>query len=98
MKTFFLYRHKDVSGTSGPGVVAEGAIFDNGMVAMTWLSKFKTVTMFPDIKTVEKIHSHDGATEIVIEGRKSHLEKFEKCKEISKNNRKKAKVIGEDSE
>ena len=98
MKTFYLLRHEDVSGTSGAGVVAEGVIFDNGMVAMTWLSKFKTVTMFPDIRTVDKIHSHEGKTELIIEGRRGHQTKFDRCKEILKENRKKAKVLEQDSE
>lgn len=82
MKTFFLLRHEDVHGNTGVGVVAEGVIFDDGgMCAMTWLSDFKTVTVFPDIKTVIALHGHGGSTDIVVEGRKSVAKKFNACKE-----------------
>ncbi len=81
MKTFYLLRKEDVSGTSGTGVVAEGAIFDNGMVAMTWLSQFPTVTMFPNVKTVMQIHSHEGRTVMVVEGRKRDAKAFQACRE-----------------
>lgn len=80
MKTFYLFRKEDVSGTSGVGVVAEGVIFDNGMVAMTWLSEFPTVTMFPKVRDVMRIHSHEGRTVMVVEGRKRQARVFEDCK------------------
>ena len=80
MKTFYLLRKEDVSGTSGTGVVAEGVIFDNGMVAMTWLSEFPTVTMFPKVKDVMRIHSHEGRTMMILEGRKKNSKEFEECR------------------
>lgn len=76
MKTFYLLRHEDLHGHSGLGVVAEGVIFDNGMVAMTWLSEWKTMTTFPNIQTVRKLHSHEGRTEIIIQGKNK---KWETC-------------------
>lgn len=80
MKTFYLVRKEDVHGVSGTGVVAEGAVFDNGMVAMTWLSEYPTVTMFPSVKIVIKIHGHEGRTVMVMEGRKRDAKQFEACK------------------
>ena len=81
MKTFYLLRHEDLHGHSGLGTVAEGVIFDNGLIAMTWISEFDTVTMFRHVRDVVKLHSHDGRTEMVIEGRKRDKAKFDKCKE-----------------
>jgi hypothetical protein len=63
-KHFFLNRKVDISGISGTGHVAEGFVFDNGVVAMTWLTKFTSTTVYQSIKHVEQIHGHEGATEI----------------------------------
>lgn len=38
-RQFVLYRHKDISGVSGEGVVAEGIVFANGQVALRWYAK-----------------------------------------------------------
>jgi hypothetical protein len=81
MKTFYLLRHEDLHGHAGTGVVAEGIIFDSGMVAMTWLSEYPTVTVFPKITTVKKLHGHEGRTEVVIEG-KHKL--FAACRDAAK--------------
>lgn len=81
MKTFYLLRHEDVHGNSGTGVVAEGIIFDaGGMCAMTWLTGYQTVTVFPNIKTVIHLHGHQGKTEVIVEGRRNR-KKFDACKE-----------------
>ena len=81
MKTFYLYRFEDLHGHSGLGVVAEGVIFDSGMVAMTWLSDFPTVTVFGNIGIVGRLHGHEGRTIVVIEGRKKDEKMFCKCRE-----------------
>lgn len=62
MNTFKLIRLEDVSGTSGIGVVAQGVVFDNGKVAMTWFGKYQTVTVFDSIEQVKEIHGHEGKT------------------------------------
>lgn len=77
MKTFYLLRHEDVHDNTGIGVVAEGIIFDSGMAAMTWRTKFSTVTVFDNIATVKAVHGHGGRTEVVIE---EQDERFEECK------------------
>jgi len=78
MKTFYLLRHRDVHGNSGTGVVAEGIIFDSGMCAMTWLTEYKTVTVFDKITTVKKLHGHGTLTEVIIEDKSK---KFDFCKQ-----------------
>ena len=46
MKMFYLKRGEDESGVSGTGRVAQGFIFDNGKVAVTWLSEHPSVTVY----------------------------------------------------
>ena len=67
MKVFYLKRTEDESGVSGTGRVAQGFIFDNGKVAVTWLSEHPTVTIYDNVGEVHAIHSHGGKTEIVVE-------------------------------
>ena len=64
MKTFYLNRIEDESGISGTGRVAQGFIFDNGKVALAWLSEHPSVTIYDNIGEVRAIHSHDGKTEL----------------------------------
>ena len=77
MRTFVLRRNEDISGVSGTGIVAEGIEFSDGVVALRWLvpagnpgSGNPTSVVFHDngMASVEKIHGHSGATEIVITG------------------------------
>ena len=64
LKIFYLNRLEDESGVSGTGRVAQGFIFDNGKVALTWLSENPSVTIYDNIGEVHAIHSHDGKTEV----------------------------------
>tara|TARA_R110002167_G_scaffold362462_1_gene581636 strand:+ start:100 stop:423 length:324 start_codon:yes stop_codon:yes gene_type:complete len=64
MKIFYLNRIEDESGISGTGRVAQGFIFDNGKVALTWLSEHPSITIYDNIGEVRAIHSHDGKTTI----------------------------------
>lgn len=79
MQTFYLYRVEDLHGHSGLGTVAEGVIFDNGLVAMTWLSEWETVTVFQNIRAVERLHSHGGRTVIVLQRRKKDAKRYALC-------------------
>lgn len=65
LRRFMLIRHKDESGVSGTGIVAYGAQLPSGRCIMEWVVKFSSLTVFSDIGSVEGIHSHDGATEVV---------------------------------
>ena len=49
MKIFYLKRTEDESGVSGTGRVAQGFVFDNGKVAVTWLSEHPSVTVYDTI-------------------------------------------------
>jgi len=65
MKCFILQRHQDKSGVSGTGTVAEGVMFENGKVALAWLSDYATVTLFENVKDVVTLHGHNGETELI---------------------------------
>lgn len=65
MKLFELRRIVDESGVSGTGTVAQGIIFDNGKVAMTWLTVHTSVSMYDSISDVVAIHGHAGKTKVV---------------------------------
>lgn len=66
-KTFYLHRNEDESGISGTGRIAQGIVFDNGKVALTWLSDHPSVTIYDNIGEVKAIHGHEGKTEVVME-------------------------------
>lgn len=67
VKPFYLFRKVDVSGTSGTGVVAMGAIFPSGQVFMEWIaSNHVSWNMFDNIEDVKTIHGHDGSSEIIM--------------------------------
>ena len=67
MKIFYLNRTEDESGVSGTGRIAQGFIFDNGKVCLTWLSEHPSVTVYDNIGEVHAIHGHQGKTEVVME-------------------------------
>jgi hypothetical protein len=65
MRRFQLHRDRDASGVSGTGIVAEGVEFSHGMCALTWLTPNRCVNVYENIKAVDTIHGHEGATRIV---------------------------------
>ena len=67
MKMFYLVRKEDESGVSGTGRVAQGFVFDNGKVAVTWLSEHPSTTIYDSIGEVRAIHGHEGKTEVVFD-------------------------------
>lgn len=67
MKLFWLNRKEDLSGVSGKGIVAEGVIFENGQVVLRWRGRNSSIAVFVNLRQVEAVHGHKGATEIVFE-------------------------------
>lgn len=65
MKLFELVRDVDSTGVSGTGVVAQGVIYDNGKVALSWLTSTTSVAVYDSIEDVRRIHGHGGDTRIV---------------------------------
>ena len=65
-RRFRLVRHEDVSGVSGTGVVAHGAQFPDGTVALRWAVPGMPATwnLFDSIEQVELLNGHQGKTEV----------------------------------
>jgi hypothetical protein len=65
VKNFYLNRKVDESGISGTGVVAVGTQFPSGICALEWTTYHSSVGIYKNVLDVEKIHGHNGATEVV---------------------------------
>ena len=68
MKTFTLYRMRDISGTSGTGTVAEGVQFSDGTCVIRWLTLKASTAVYNSIEDIESIHGHNGATVVLWKG------------------------------
>ena len=64
VKVFHLFRHTDMNGLSGTGVVAVGAVYPNGKAHMQWVSFKSSFEMHDSIDALMDIHGHGGATEL----------------------------------
>ncbi len=64
VRTFYLLRKEDISGVSGTGIVAYGAVLPSGKVVMEWCSFHSTMTIFNNLEDLVKIHGHGDATEV----------------------------------
>ena len=62
MRTFDLQRDDDETGISGTGVVAQGIEFDDGSVAMKWLTDTASLGYYDSIDELVIIHGHGGRT------------------------------------
>lgn len=65
--TGVLRRHIDKSGVSGTGDVASICEFPDGAVAVRWHGPHPSTACWNDIRDVEIIHGHQGATEILFD-------------------------------
>jgi hypothetical protein len=63
-RRFNLVRHRDITGVSGTGVVAEGVQYSTGKVAVCWLGLFSSVVVWDSIEDAVRVHGHGGATEV----------------------------------
>lgn len=73
MRRFHLVRDVDVTGLSGTGTVAEGVEFTDGTTVVRWFDVEgahydrgvrATTVLFPNVRAVEALHGHGGATRI----------------------------------
>ena len=64
VRRFVLVRDRDLTGVSGIGVVAEGAMFSNGLSIIRWLREPHAVGMYQTVSDLIAVHGHGGATQI----------------------------------
>ena len=62
MRRLQLKRTEDVNGISGTGIVAQGCEFDDGSIALTWLSHLGSHAFYDSLKVLDGIHGHGGRT------------------------------------
>ncbi len=62
---FYLQRDEDESGVSGTGRVAHGVVFDDGRIAMRWLTERGSTAAYDHLEDVRRIHGHGGKTRLV---------------------------------
>ena len=63
-RPFLLFRIRDVSGTSGTGVVAWGCEFPDGSAALRWNGPHPSTAAWPSVDDIVAVHGHQGATVI----------------------------------
>ncbi|WP_406337344.1 hypothetical protein [Streptomyces sp. NBC_00649] len=65
-RRFVLRRRVDVSGISGIGDVADGMLWPDGTASIRWRGEHPSVVFWDRGRvSVETIHGHQGATEVV---------------------------------
>lgn len=65
-RRFVLRRHNDVTGISGEGSVADGVLWPDGTASVRWRGEHPSIVFWDRGRTsVEFVHGHVGATEIV---------------------------------
>ncbi|MFF1756160.1 hypothetical protein [Streptomyces sp. NPDC058266] len=65
-RRFVLRRRVDVSGISGTGDVADGVLWPDGTASIRWRGEHPSVVFWDRGRvSVETIHGHQGATEVV---------------------------------
>lgn len=64
IRRFLLIREQDVTGVSGTGIVAEGALFSSGLSVLSWLREPHAVGMYQSISALLAVHGHEGATQV----------------------------------
>jgi L-alanine-DL-glutamate epimerase-like enolase superfamily enzyme len=64
-RTFVLQRDKDISGVSGTGEIAEGTLYTNGVVTVTWYGEHSSTSVWTSFEAMLAIHGHQGATRVV---------------------------------
>lgn len=62
MRRFVLNRTEDISGISGTGIVAEGVIFHDNQVALSWFGQYHSIEIHPSIGQIKILHGHEGRT------------------------------------
>jgi hypothetical protein len=61
-RRFAMVRYSDPSGVSGVGLVAYGVQFDDGHVAVRWVSDAPSTSLWDGIADLMAVHGHRGAT------------------------------------
>jgi hypothetical protein len=61
-RRFLLIRHRDVSGVTGTGVVAEGVVWTDSTVTLRWKGDHPSTAVWDSVESILAVHGHHGAT------------------------------------
>lgn len=64
-RLFTLQRDEDLTGLSGTGTVADGALWPNGRVSICWRGDLSSIATWERLDDAIAIHGHNGATRFV---------------------------------
>lgn len=79
-RLFGLYRHEDVHGRSGTGLVAWGVIWPDGRVTTYWVlspADVHQITQWQNTTEINRTHGHGVRTRIVATGPTAAVEQFD---------------------
>lgn len=65
VRLFHLQRDRDVTGMSGTGVVADGALWPDCTVSIRWRGDRPSTVTWNSIDHAEQVHGHGGLTRII---------------------------------
>lgn len=65
MKRFEMHRREDDTGISGTGHIADGVVFDDGLVVIHWRTATPGTTVFSSLDDARAVHGHEGKTGFV---------------------------------
>ena len=63
-RRFELYRHSDITGLTGTGVVAWGAQWPDGTASLRWGGKHPSTVAWANVERIIAVHGHQGSTEL----------------------------------
>lgn len=63
-RRFEMYRHRDITGLSGTGVVAWGVLWPDGTVSLRWAGVTPSFSNWDSLDVLIAVHGHEGATEL----------------------------------
>ena len=66
-RLFSMVRVNDVSGVSGAGTVALGAVFPDGTTVLQWQSTVRSIAIYDSFASALFIHGHGGGTGFVFD-------------------------------
>ena len=66
IEKFYIFKHKDISGVSGTGVVAVGVIFPSGKLVIEWTTYQTSIGFYDNMAKFLAVHSHEGFTEVIM--------------------------------
>jgi len=66
VRLYEIHRDEDATGISGTGIVAEAAVFSDGITVVRWLTARRSTAIYLSLDEATAIHGHGGLTRFVL--------------------------------